>query len=330
MIIKSYVAEKDHNLFNSNLLLFYGPNLGLKEDFKKKIKIKFGKSELQNYTQDEILKDNDKFFSNLLNISLFENQKVFIIDQCNDKVLELIESLEKKLNDQKIFLFSDQLDKKSKLRSFFEKSQNFASIACYEDNEINIKRVIEERLKGYKGLTGEIINMLIDNCNNDRVKLNNELNKIISYFDKKEVKKSEIEEILNIKVNDNFNSIKDTVLRGDKIRTNKLLNNIFIEPEKNIFYLSLINNRLNKLNETILLSKDSPIENVVAKIKPPIFWKDKPIFIDQLKKWKLKNIKLAQKKTYKHELVIKSNANVNKDVLLKKLLIDLCRLANAS
>ncbi len=36
MIIKSYVAEKDHNLFNSNLLLFYGPNLGLKEDFKKK------------------------------------------------------------------------------------------------------------------------------------------------------------------------------------------------------------------------------------------------------------------------------------------------------
>ena len=35
-------------------------------------------------------------------------------------------------------------------------------------------------------------------------------------------------------------------------------------------------------------------------------------------------------KTYNLELEIKSNSIVNKNILLKKLLIDICNLANAS
>ena len=50
----------------------------LKEEFKK-IKSSFSKSTVNYLNQDEILKDQDNFFLNFLNISLFEDQKVLLL-----------------------------------------------------------------------------------------------------------------------------------------------------------------------------------------------------------------------------------------------------------
>ena len=60
---------------------------------------------------------------------------------------------------------------------------------------------------------------------------------------------------LDAKVNDNFSLLKDEALLGNKSKTNKLLSDTIIDSEKNIYYLSSINQRLNKLNEIISKSK---------------------------------------------------------------------------
>ena len=39
MISKSYLLESNINQIDKNLILFYGENLGLKNDFKSKIKL---------------------------------------------------------------------------------------------------------------------------------------------------------------------------------------------------------------------------------------------------------------------------------------------------
>ena len=100
--------------------------------------------------------------------------------------------------------------------------------------------------------------------------------------------------------------------------------------EKNVFYLTLINQRLNKLKEVINMSKGINLEDAISKVKPPIFWKDKPNFIVQTKKWDPKKIKKILNKTYALEIEIKSNAAINKNVLIKKLMVDVCHLASAS
>ena len=64
-------------------------------------------------------------------------------------------------------------------------------------------------------------------------------------------------------------------------------------------------------------------------VKPPIFWKDKPAFINQLKKWNTNKIKHILQKTYNLEIDIKSNPIINKNILMKKLIIDICEMANA-
>lgn len=328
MIFKSYLIENNLENLNKNLVLFYGENSGLKNDLKKKIKLTNKISESLYFFQDDIIKNEKKFLNEIFNKSLFEQKKIYFIDQSTDKILDLIRKIEDKLDDQKIYLFSDQLDKRSKLRNYFDKSNNTGAVACYADNEITIKKIILNRLKDFKGLSPQNVNMIIENCNLDRDKLNNEINKIVTYFIEKNIDSDKLESLLDIKVNDNFSLLKDEALIGNKIKTNKRLSDTVIIDEKNILYLNIINSRLNKLNEVSILSKSTNLENAVSMVKPPIFWKDKPVFIEQVKKWNSNKIKNVLKKTYELEIKMKSNSVINKNILMKKLLVDICELAN--
>tara|TARA_B100001093_G_scaffold515401_1_gene591653 strand:+ start:97 stop:1098 length:1002 start_codon:yes stop_codon:yes gene_type:complete len=330
MIFKSYLIEQNNNLDNKNILLFYGENIGLKNEFKNKIKLNSKNSKVIRYNQEEIIKDEERFHSEIFNISLFDQKKIYFIENSNDKILEIFKGIEDKLKDQQIYLFAELLDKKSKLRNYFEKSKNIGAIACYADNEMNIRKIIIDKLKGYEGLSPQNINMIVESTNLDRVKLHNELDKIVTYFTNKKIITNLLELLLNIKVNDNFNLLKDEALCGNKDKTNKLLSDTIMDADKNILYLNMINQRMNKLIETSELAKNLSLENAVNSMKPPIFWKDKPMFMIQAKKWNKNKIKNVLKKTYDLEIKIKSDPIINKNILVKKLIIDVCELANTS
>ena len=184
-------------------------------------------------------------------------------------------------------------------------------------------------MSDFKGLSQENINIIIENCNLDRNKLNNELSKIISFFDQKILERSKIELILNIKTNDDFTILRDEAINGNNTTTNKLLNDTYIEPEKNILYLSMIYKRLEKLLELHKLAEKSSLEVAINNVKPPIFWKDKPIISNQLKKWNENKIKNFLTLIYNLELQIKSSSLINSTILIKKLVVDTCNLANS-
>ena len=200
-------------------------------------------------------------------------------------------------------------------------------MACYLDNEISIKKIIINTLKGFEGLTTQNVNLIIENSNLNRVKLYNELEKIVTFFQNKKIDSEKLEIILDVKENNDFSLLKDAALKGDKLKTNKLLSDTIVDAESNIFYLNSINQRLNKLFE--VKKNTSDLEKIIDEIKPPIFWKDKPDFITQAKKWNKDKIKLILNKTYKLEIQIKSNSIIDKNILMKKLIIDLCNTANA-
>ena len=329
MNYKSYLVEQNLATIKENITLLFGENLGFKNDLKNKIKLENKKSEIINYTQEEILKDSTVFFNNLTNISLFENNKIFFINNANDKLLPIIEEVEKFINDQRIYIFSEVLDKRSKLRNYFEKSRNCAAIACYLDNEIGIKKIIKEELKGYVGLNAENLNLITENSSLDRSKLKNELEKIKTYFTDKKIEFDKLKKLLNVRENESFDKLRDLSLNGDKTRTNKLLSDTNFDLEKSIFYLSSINHRLDKLNQINKIKiAEKNLEKAIENVKPPIFWKDKPNFMTQAKKWNEEKIRYVLDKTYKLEIKLKSNSTINKNILIKMLLVDICRMAN--
>ena len=332
MIYKSYILEQnlDH-IKDCKLFLFYGENIGLKNEFKKKIKELYSKEDFINLFQDDVLKNKEILINEIANKSLFRENKIIFIQHANDKILEILENIIEILDKEKIFVFSDILDRKSKLRSFFEKNNNFGLTACYNDNEISIRKIITTSLKDFKNLSPEIINLIQQNANLDRNKVNNELDKIKSCFLDKKLDITKIEKLLNTKTNEDFNHLKDEALNGNKIKTNRLLADTIFGEENNIYYLNLLNQRLNKLNEINKIKRDNNnLEEAVSNIKPPIFWKDKPIVMRQIKKWNNLKIKKALNKTYETELKIKSDNIIKKELLMKQLLIDLCLEANSS
>ena len=328
MIHKSYLVEQKIEKIDKGITLFYGENLGLIDDFKELIRKYNKKSEIIRFNEEEIIKKNVVFFREISSDSLFSEKKVIFIDQASDKILDLIQEVEKIDLKESVYLFSSILEKKSKLRAFFEKSKKYNIVPCYEDNEVTLKKIILQSLKDFKGITTENINLIIDNCSFNRTKLKNELDKIKSFFHDKILKTAEIEKLLNIKTNNDFDKLKDAALLGNRKNTNKLLSDTILEAEKNIFYLNSINQRLGKLLE--INNNNSNVEKAINDLRPPIFWKDKPNFISQAKVWNQKKINIIMKNTYDIEIKIKSNSSIDKNLLIKKLLVDMCELANAS
>tara|TARA_B100000941_G_scaffold286360_1_gene259785 strand:- start:70 stop:1065 length:996 start_codon:yes stop_codon:yes gene_type:complete len=331
MIYKSYLVEDNLDLINKNINLFYGENIGLKNQFKDIIKDKFKNKnyETLNFDQEQILKNLNILTSEINNKSLFGNKKIIFINNVNDKIFNFIEEISSDLEDISIYLFAELLEKKSKIRNFFESSEKFGIIPCYEDNDISVKKLINKKLVGFTGLSSQNINLILNNTNSNRSKVLNEINKIINYFTDKKIITEKLEQLLDPRINENFNSLRDNSLAGNKKETNKLLGDTIIEEEKNVYYLNIINQRLiiiKKINEQV---KGSNYQDVINSIKPAIFWKDKPTVLIQAQKWNLDKLKKILYLTNSLEITIKSNSMINKNVLMKKLIIDICQTANS-
>lgn len=329
MIYKSFLLEENINNLKNKVILFYGENLGLKNDFKKVLKHKNRENEVISFNQEQIIKNSNALLNEVSNISLFEKKKIFFINDASDKILEILKDVIKDFDDQEIYLFSNLLDKRSKLRNFFEKEKLCGIVPCYVDNEIALKKVIMRRLNGFEGLTALNINLILKHVGFDRAKLNNELDKIIVYFDKKKIITEKLNELLDPISNDDYNLLRDTALAGNKNKTNDLLSETYFETDKNIFYLNIINQRLNRLWEINKAEKGKNLDEKINNLKPPIFWKDKINFVNQTKIWNNKKIKAILEKTYNIEKKIKSNSVINKNILLKKLILDICECANS-
>ena len=217
------------------------------------------------------------------------------------------------------------------MRNLFEKEKNLNIVPCYQDNELSLKKIIQKNFLGYNGVSQNFINLLIDNCSNERAKLKNEITKIKSFFLNKNIDLNKLIILLNYKDDEDFNIIKDASLNGEKEKTNKLLDSVFIDNEKIFLYVNSFMNRFIKFKE--INEKNENIENnfekVISELKPPIFWKDKPILLKQLKIWNKKKINVALNETYKIELLLKTNSLINRNIILKKYLTEMCNLANA-
>ena len=328
MILKSYIIEQNISLLEKHkFLLMYGENEGLKDDVKKQILGKNKDAEIINLFQDEIIKSDSLLFKSLNNNSLFNEKKIFFLYEVSDKIFSIVEEVIKNNNEGvQIYIFAGLLDKKSKLRNLFEKNQKLAVIPCYQDNERSLSIYIKNNLYNYKGITQEVTNIIINNSNLDRRVIKNEIIKIKDFFLEKVINKKELEDLLNIRISNNFGEIRDASLLGKKEKVNQLLNETDFLPEDVFNYLYQMNIRINKLLEVKSINISMRNEELALEsLKPKVFWKDKPIYIEQLKKWDEEKLGRALTRISELEILMKKNSVIRKDVLIKNLLISLCK-----
>ncbi len=326
MILKSFEVEKNIEiLLRYRIILIYGENIGLKESFKGKIISLFKDAEIVNLYNEDISKNKDIIIDEAKNISLFTKDKVIIFNQASDKVLSDIQYILDNEKQTKIILFADILEKKSKLRSFFEKEKTIALIPCYNDNEITLRRLVQSELKDYKKLSSDVVTMVINYSNLDRKNIISNLEKIKIYFEKKILSQDELETLLNTDRNELFENITDAALSGDKSRLNGLFDNFVFNKEETFMYLNAINQRLIKIKEIQdqnAIHKD--LEIALNKMRPPIFWKDKPTYLKLLKKWDKKRVLEAIIYLGKIEKEIKNNSSIDQLAIVRNSITNIC------
>ena len=309
MILKSYELDKN---INSKIFLFHGINEGQKEEIiEKKFKPLFGEN-LFKYLENEIFSDIDNFYNQVLSKSFFDKNKLIIIKDASDKIKNEIEILkEKNLDDIKIILISNILDKKSKLRNLFEKEKDLVSIAFYSDNNQTLSTITKTFFsKKNIPISQESINLIVNRANGDRKSLNNELSKIESFLtNKKKITIEEIYILTNLSENYSINELVDNCLAKNKDKILYIINenNFSFEDTIIIIRTFLIKaKRLIKLNQN--MQTHQSIDKAIINFKPPIFWKDKELIKKQIKIWTLdKTYKLIDE-INKIELNIKKNS----------------------
>ena len=330
MIIKSYEINKI-NIKKTPYILLYGKNEGLKKETTDNL-LK-DKNNILNYEEKEILDNSSLFLENILSKSLFETEKIIIIKRSTDKIFKIInEIIDKKLDDL-IFIFNaDSLEKKSKLRSFFEKDKKCICVPFYPDNEQTLSRMALNFIKQKSiSLSQSNLNLIVNRCNGDRETLLNELNKI-EFLNKsrKKITLEDIEKLTNLVENHSISDLVDNCLAKNTNKILRILNENNFNTEDSIIILRTF---LNKSKKILLLSnefkKNKDIDLTILNARPPIFWKDKEITKKQILLWSPDKIKEVIYKINEIELIIKKNLNNSINVITDFILEQSKKVTNS-
>ena len=309
MILKPYQLSNTGGK-NSNFFLLYGQNEGHKNEAIQQILDTSFTKNIFRYEEDEIFKNYNNFISEISNKSFFDDKKIIIISRVSEKIYSLIDDvMDKNIEDIKIIINSKPLDKKSKLRSNFEKEKNLVCVAFYDDNNATLANLANKFFFENKiPISREVLNHLVERCRGDRINLKNEISKIETFLKgKKKISVDEILKLTNLAENYSFSELADACLSKNKKKTLLIINEnnfssedcvailrIFLAKAKRIFALKTMEN------------EDISIDECLSSYKPPIFWKDKEIVRQQINNWSLEKI---------HKLIIFIN---DLELLIKK------------
>ena len=318
MILKSFEIEKT-NLNNKKFFLFYGENQGYK---KQIIEDKFKKNFSENtfvYEESEVFNNQDIFFTNVMSKSFFDNKKLIIINRATDKIKNILEEIiEKDIEDITIVLNANILEKKSKLRSLFEKNKKTFCVPFYEDNNQTLSGIVNNFFRQHKiPISQQSVNLIVQRSSGDRQNLNNELEKIKSFtLNKKKIDLQDLIRLTNLAENYGVSELIDSCLSKNKKKTINILNENNYSLEDCIFIIRsflIKSKRLIKLSKEFEKSKD--IETTISSCKPPIFWKEKEVVKQQLRSWSYRNAKILMYQISEVELLIKKNSSNSVNIL---------------
>lgn len=325
MIIKSYELKK-LDLDKNKYILFYGINDGAKIEEIKRLSLLNKDKAITNYDEKQILENSNNIYNTIFSKSLFEDKKIIIINRASDKIVKIIEDfIEKNIIDISIIFNADNLEKRSKLRSLFEKNKNLICSAFYADTLEILARIAHNFFKEKRiSISQANINLIVSKCNGDRGILKNELTKIELFSqNQKEISYENLIKLINLVENHSISELADNCLAKNEKRTKNLLNDNNFSSEDCVVItrtFMLKSKRILKLLQEYQENKD--LNKTIASARPPIFWKDKDIVKQQITRWELGQINELIYRLNEIELQIKKNysnpVNIISDFILNQ------------
>ena len=317
MIVKFFEIKKYKD--KKNIFLIHGENEGLKDDIILDFTSNYSNEEIYKYQEKEVLSDMENFYNNIFSQSFFNNKKLIIIKDISEKFkIEIEKILSKNITDISLLLVTKALEKKSKIRNFFEKEKDLICIPIYKDDYRSLLYIAQSFFKNKNiNISTETLNIIIERSAEDRKNLKNELKKIENFIgNKKNLNFDDLIKLTNLSENHSINKIVDLSLAKNKKMTLRALNENVYSPED---VISIIRSFLSKSKRLLKLveqyEKNKNMDQVISMFKPPIFWKDKDIVKKQMMIWTKESVHQLIVNINRIELLTKKNTNSSINIL---------------
>ena len=319
MIVKSF-GVNFKELLKKNFTLLYGENSSFIFEIEQKI-IKEAKNNnglvVKKYQEEYFLQNKDVFEQFINSESLFGDQELVIISESTDKILEIFDNTIASTNNKKIIFLSSLLTKRSKLRNLAETETDFNCIACYDDTPVQLQSILLQKLKDNKiSVSREFLNSIFEVNSLNRQDINDAITKIQLIQSTSNIKEENLKNIFySSSHNDNFEIINFCLL-GDKKNINKVLSNIYIQGINFNEILAALKYKVNKLIEiSVSNTSDLNVNQLVENYKPPIFWKEKNMVKEQLRRWTNGELNKLMEIIYETEINCKKNYEISNTIL---------------
>jgi len=301
--------------------LLYGNNLGKIEYCYDRIIscliVKNFKKILLN--SDELNKDKLMEAVNTYNNNnLFDDKFSLVLylknNALNSELIKLISGPE--LLNIKLILKFQRLEKSSALRKFFESSNDFAIVPCYENTDSEKIQIIKEQALSF-GLhlsDGKVLD-ICKVLGNSEVDIRKELEKILILEKKNLDRKQFVKQYYY-----NETSFVFDVVSGKPFLYSDF--NRYTDYGKNQIYLinSLIEHFFKLLVVKGVMIKGENMFSALRGLKPPIFFKFEKQFISQVSEWSVLDIRETIKKLFYVQRLFLNGALSSNSNLLSILL----------
>jgi DNA polymerase III subunit delta len=325
-----------------NIFLFYGPNFGLINLIYKKsidsLSIDLNDPFNVSKIDGNDFKENPSILNdNISTLSITRDKRVILLDLTYitvNKTIEgaILDTQKEKNNDYLLLIKANNLSSKNELVKFIEKLENGILVPCYEENISEVETQISRLFNQYKlKFSPNFLSVLSSKFNSDTSINLMEIKKLETFLiNNPNVTEEMILSLITDNIDLNLNKIiqlcstgkiQDALFSFDKVYENSStainITRLFIKHFKMI--------------EKILLTveKGSNILETINNMKPPIFFKDRPLLVFQCQLWSLKKINLIFKRLIEIELKCKSNTYPNK-ILLSQFILSTALMAKKS
>jgi len=329
-IFSEYIKN---NIKENKIIFLYGSNFGLIDLlYNKAIKL------LQIDTNDpfNVCKiDGNEFKANpfilednINTFNIFSENKSILLDlsliSLNMNLENVIlEAVTKENDNYFLIIKAGNISSQNKLIKYFEKSTGCILTPCYEENISKIENDISIIFKRHKILfTTNFISHLSSVFNTDSLTNKMELEKLDSFLiNNKKVTETALLKLIINNEDINLNKIINSCLNGQTRECLFYFEKIYEKTNSNIILIRMFRKHFRTI-EKILLSnqRGNSFLEAINVLKPPIFFKEKPVFLSQCRLWSLKKVNLVQKRLIDLELKIKIGLYPEKTLLSQFIL----------
>jgi DNA polymerase-3 subunit delta len=267
-------------------------------------------------------------------ISMLGGRRVVRVRGGGDKIAPAVKDAVTALKDgdNLIIVEAGELSPRSPLRVFFEGAPNAAALPCYVDDERDMGRVAAEALRaaGYR-ISPDALSHLASAITGDRAVARGEIEKLITYMGP--MKDIGLEDVAACAGGSGALPLDDlarTVASGRFAEADRILSFVLSEGLPAVTVLRTLQNYFLRLHITqARVQRGENLESALAKLRPPLFFKQKPAFEAQVAQWAMDRLEQALNVIVSAEARCKQTG-ANPETVTGRAVLALCRMGGGA